>query len=236
MQILQKSRHTNEDQRVKTLCQNIVMEEVQQQEEVPVLEGPPFLIRAAYEKAVSRGTAHQFVVAAEQQAYQQEQLAASPSNLQESVPEASSSLHGYADLQIDQPAIIPSTVIKKGEGSYPSPFVPLPAQKTIPQSCPLNTEAEKNSMLKAKTDHLSLDIMKPAQMASTQTEEAAYQLTEEENAQSWDSSLDEDCSMKDAGADDVFVSPTQENNGSSFILVVKTTNDIDKYTAAMTIQ
>ena len=90
------------------------------------------------------------------------------------MPKSSSSSHGYANLQISQPVIIPSTMINKGEESSPSFFVPLSAPKTIPLSCPLNTEAEQNSMLKAKTDHLSLDILKLAQMASTQIEEAPY--------------------------------------------------------------
>jgi len=58
-------------------------------------------------------------------------------------------------------------VIKEGEESSPLSFAPLSAQKTIHLSCPLNTEAEQNSMLKAKVDHLSLDILKPAQVVST---------------------------------------------------------------------
>ena len=72
LQILQRNNVTNEDKRVKTLCQNIVTEEEQlEEEEVHGLEGAPFLTRAAYEKALSRGTTCQFDVPAEQQAYQQ---------------------------------------------------------------------------------------------------------------------------------------------------------------------
>lgn len=76
--------------------------------------------------------------------------------------EASSSSHDYEDLQVSQPAIIPSPVINKGGETYPSSFVPLPAQEIIPQSYPLNTQAEHNSMLKPETNHLSLDILNPA--------------------------------------------------------------------------
>jgi len=72
LQILQRNKITNEDKGVKPLLQNIVMEEVQHEEEVHVLEGAPFLTRAAYEKAISKGTAQQFVVAAEQQVDQQQ--------------------------------------------------------------------------------------------------------------------------------------------------------------------
>ena len=53
-------------------------EELFEEEEVHVLEGDPFLTRAAYEEALSRGTACQFVVPAEQQAYQQKQSIAGP--------------------------------------------------------------------------------------------------------------------------------------------------------------
>lgn len=84
------------------------------------------------------------------------------------MPEASSSSHDYAELQINQPTIIPSTMIKKGEESSPSSFVPLSAQMTIPQGRPSNTEAEQNSMLKTEIDHLSLDILMSTQMAPTQ--------------------------------------------------------------------
>ena len=127
-------------------------------------------------------------------------------------------------------------MIKKGEESSPSSFVPLSAQVKIPQSCHLNTEAEHNSKPKADTDHLSLDILMPAQMASTQTERAAYQITEEEDAQSWNSSLDEDCSKKDSGVNNVSVAPTHEHIGASFIFIVKVTKDIEKYTTNMVIQ
>jgi len=49
------------------------MEEEQPEEEEKVhgLEGAPVLTRAAYEKALSRGTARELVVAVEQQAEQQ---------------------------------------------------------------------------------------------------------------------------------------------------------------------
>jgi len=69
-----------------------------------------------------------------------------------------------------------------------------------------------------------------AQVASTQIERAACQMTEEEGAQSWNSSLDADCSDKNEGADDVSVSPAQEYIVSSFILVVQTLKDTEKYT------
>jgi len=105
LQILQRNQDANKYQRVKTLCQNIVMEEEQldEEEEVHGLEdkgSAPFLTRAAYEKAISKGTAHEFVVAAEQQADQQKQSAAGPTILQEFFPKASSYSHGYANLQI----------------------------------------------------------------------------------------------------------------------------------------
>ena len=100
VQILQRSSNTKEDKRVKTLSQNIVMEEVQHEEKVPVLEGAPFLTRVAYEKEISKGTTQQFVVAAKQNAYQQDQSAGDPFILQESLLDARSSSHGYADLQI----------------------------------------------------------------------------------------------------------------------------------------
>jgi len=91
-------------------------------------------------------------------------------------------------------------------------------------------------MLKAEADHLSLDILKPAQVASTQIEKAAYQMTEEENVQFWGSFLDEDCSKKNIGADNVSVSLTHEHIGAPFILIVQVTDDKDKYTVAMIIQ
>ena len=104
MQILQESKDDNEYQRVKTIFQIIVMEEelFEEGEGVHGLEdkgSAPFLTRAAYEESLSKGTAHEFVVPAEQQAYQQKQPAAGPF-LHESEPEASSSSHGYADLPI----------------------------------------------------------------------------------------------------------------------------------------
>ena len=69
MHILQRSKDANEDKRVKTLFQNIVMEEemFEEEEEVHGLEDKgiaPFLTRAAYEEALSKGTAQQFVVVA----------------------------------------------------------------------------------------------------------------------------------------------------------------------------
>ena len=126
-------------------------------------------------------------------------------------------------------------MINKGEESSPSSFVSLSAQVKIPQSCPLNAEAGNISMLKAETDHLSLDILIPAQLASIELERVAYQMTEEEGAQSWNSSLDVDYSKKNKGVDYVSVSPAQENDGASSILVVQTTKETDKYTAAMII-
>lgn len=90
------------------------------------------------------------------------------------MPKANSSSHGYVDLPIFQLAFVPSPVINKREQNSPSSFVPLFAQMKFPQSCHLNTEAEQNLMLKAETDHLSLDILKPTQVAFTQIENAAY--------------------------------------------------------------
>ena len=139
------------------------------------------------------------------------------------MPEASSSSHDYAELPIFQPAFVPSPVIKEGEESSPSSFVPLSAQVTNPHSFPLGTEAGHNSMPKADTDHLSLDILMPTQVASTQLERVACLMTEEENAQFWDSSLDEDCSKQDAVANDVSMSPAQEYHGLPFILIVHAT-------------
>jgi len=75
---------------------------------------------------------------------------------------------------MSQPAIILSPVIDKGEESSPSSFASLSAQMTIPQSFPLNTEARNSSILKAETDHLSFDLLEPAQMTSIQIEKAAY--------------------------------------------------------------
>lgn len=73
MQILQKIRDTNEDQRVKTLFQSIVMEEEKHEEEEGHGLGDkgsdPFLTRAAYEEELSKGTVHRFVVPIEQQAH-----------------------------------------------------------------------------------------------------------------------------------------------------------------------
>ena len=51
-----------------------------------------------------------------------------------------------------------------------------------------------------------------------------------------DSSLDEDCSKKDSGADNVSVSSTHEHIGTPFIFIVQATDDKDKYTTTMSIQ
>lgn len=91
-------------------------------------------------------------------------------------------------------------------------------------------------MPKADTDHLSLDILMPSQVASTQLERADCQMAEEEDAQFWDSSLDDDCSKQDKGADDVFVSSTHEHIGTTFILIVQAIEDAEKYTVTMVIQ
>ena len=48
------------------------MEEVQHEEEVHILEGAPFLTWVAYEEALSKGIAQQFVVAVEQQVDQRQ--------------------------------------------------------------------------------------------------------------------------------------------------------------------
>jgi len=46
----------------------------------------------------------------------------------------------------------------------------------------LNIEAKRNSMPKVETDNLSFDIPKPTQVAPTQNERAAFQMTKEEGA------------------------------------------------------
>jgi len=66
----------------------------------------PLLTRVSFEKSLSRGTAPEFVVPTEQQAYQQQQLAADLTILEE--PKASPSSNDYADLQISQPAFVPA--------------------------------------------------------------------------------------------------------------------------------
>lgn len=241
LQILQKGRDTNEDKRVKTIFQNTVMEEQQYEEEDEVhgLEdkgSAPFLTIAAYENELSKGTSHQFFVLVEQQAHQQKQVGADPFILKESEPKASSASNDYVDLQITQPAFFPYRVINKGEEFSPSSYVSLSAQKRIPHSFPLGVEAGHSSILKANTDHFSLDIMKPTQVASTQTEKVTCQMTEEEGAHNWDTSLDVDCSEKNEGADDVSMSPTQEYIGSPFILIVQAIDDKDKYIATIVIQ
>jgi len=60
-------------------------------------------------------------------------------------------------------------------------------------------------------------------------------MTEEEGAQFWDPSLDKDCSKKDAGANDVCVSSTQEYIGFPFRLIMQATDDKDKYTITIVI-
>ena len=77
-------------------------EQFEEEEEVHGLEdkgSAPFLTRAAYEEALSKGTAHEFVVPIEQQAYQQKQSAAGPTILKEFEPKASPTSH---DVQIYQ--------------------------------------------------------------------------------------------------------------------------------------
>jgi len=64
----------------------------------------------------------------------------------------------------------------------------------------------------------------------------AFQMTEKEDAHFWNSYLDEDCSKKNSGADNVSVSPTHEHIGAPFILIVQAIDDKDKYTIAMIIQ
>ena len=142
----------------------------------------PFLTRDTYEKSLSRSIAHEFVVLVEQQAYQQKQQAAGPTILEESKTKASQASIDYANMQIEQPAIIPSPVIKKGEESSPSSYVSLSTQETFLHNCPLNTGASHNSMPKVDMDNLSLGILKPAQLASTQLERSVCQITEEEGA------------------------------------------------------
>lgn len=142
----------------------------------------PFLTRVANEESLSKGTAHDFVVPAEQQAYQQKQPTAGLTILKESEPESSPASNDYPDLQIDPPAIIPSPMIKKGEIDSPSSHASSPVQKTSPHDCPLGTRAGQYLMPKADMDNLSLDIPKPSQLASTQLERAVFQITEEEDA------------------------------------------------------
>ena len=163
---MQESNDANEDQRVKNPFQTIFMEEelFEEEEEVHGLEdkgSAPFLTRAAYKKSLFEGTACEFVVAAKRQAYQREEPVAVPTILKESEPEASPDSNDYADLQITQPTFVPNLVTKKGEESSPSSFASLFVQETIPQSFPLNTEAGKNSMLKADMGNIYLDILKP---------------------------------------------------------------------------
>jgi len=67
---LQRRKNANKDQRVKTLFQNIVMQEEKSEEEEEVhgledKDSSPFLTKAAYEKSLSEGTTREFVVAAE---------------------------------------------------------------------------------------------------------------------------------------------------------------------------
>jgi len=69
-----------------------------------------------------------------------------------------------------------------GEESSPSSYVSLFVQVTIPRSCPLGAEVDHNSMPKANTDHLSLDIPMPTQVVSTWLGRADCQMAEEEDA------------------------------------------------------
>lgn len=87
--------------------------------------------------------------------------------LEEPEPKVSPTSHDYANIKIDQLAIIPSPVIKKGEVSSPSSYVSLSVEETIPHDCSLGAKANHNSMPKANMDNLSLDILKPTQLAST---------------------------------------------------------------------
>jgi len=120
-------------------------------------------------------------VPAEQQDYHQQHSAESSLVLlHKSEPDASSSSYGCEDLQIFQLAFVPGPVIKEGEENSPSYFIPLFAQVTSPLSCPMNTEAGNSSMPKLETDHLNLDTLMLAQMASTQVERAVFLLAEEE--------------------------------------------------------
>ena len=151
---------------MRPLLQNIVMEEelFEEEEEVHGLEdkgSAPFLTRVAYEEALSKGTAHEFVVPAEQQAYRQKQPEAGPTILEDPELEANPSSHDYADLKIDQPDDIPNPMIKKGEIKSPSSFVSLSVQVTIPHNCLLSSEADHDSMPKPDIDNLNLDIPKP---------------------------------------------------------------------------
>jgi len=221
-----QSLQRNRDQRVKTLLQNIVMEEEQfeDDDEVHGMEdkgSAPFLTRATYEKSLSKGPAHNFVVPVEQPAadpiilkvlaIEVRGLEGSPSSLsfqsdiqkprihmleigpvknepfkkyilEEPEPKANQASDDYANLQVDQLAIILSPIIKKGEISSPSSDVPLSIQGTIPHNCPLGNGAIQNSMPKADMDDLSLDIPKPDQLASTQLEREVFQIIEEEGA------------------------------------------------------
>jgi len=58
-------------------------------------------------------------------------------------------------------------MIEKGEESSPSSYTSLTVPVTIPHSCLLGTKAGHDSNPKADTDHLSLDILMAAQVAST---------------------------------------------------------------------
>jgi len=70
---LQRNNITNEDKGVRPLLQNIVMKEelFEEEEEVHGLEDSPFLTRVTYQEALSKATARELVVAAEQRADQQ---------------------------------------------------------------------------------------------------------------------------------------------------------------------
>jgi len=61
-------------------------------------------------------------------------------------------------------------------------------------------------------------------------------MTEEEDVQFWESSLDEGCSKEDAGAGDVCLSSTREYIGSPFLLTVQATDSTKKCTTFIIIQ
>lgn len=85
-------------------------------------------------------------------------------------------------------------------------------------------------------DNPCLNILKPAQVASTQCERVVCQIIEEEGAQFWDTSLDWAGSKQATEAGEVFMSHTQEYIDSQFILIVQATNDIAKYAATLVVQ
>jgi len=83
LQILQRNKDANEDQRVKTLFQSIVMEEekFEEDDEVHGTEDKgiaSFLTKASYEKSLFKGPAHNFSILTEQQTYKQKQPTTDP--------------------------------------------------------------------------------------------------------------------------------------------------------------